>query len=81
MQAFSLENTRDYIEHRLKVAGCGHEIFTPTAVTLIYKYSSGSPRLINTICDNALLEGYLVKNTVIGDEIIRTVAVDLGLDD
>ncbi len=80
LQEFSAENTRDYIRHRLDVAGCSREIFSVSAINSIYKYSRGSPRLINTICDNALLEGYLFKKNVIDDSIIGAVALDLGLD-
>jgi general secretion pathway protein A len=80
LAAYSEENTRDYIKHRMEVAGCQHDIFTPEAITLIYKYSKGSPRLINTICDNALLEGFLFKETEIHEATVKTVAVDLGLD-
>ncbi len=80
LQAFSEENTREYIGHRLKIACCNDNIFTESAVKLISKYSTGSPRLINTICDNALLEGYLFKNPVIDDSIIKAVAMDLGLE-
>jgi general secretion pathway protein A len=81
LQAFTDENTGAYVHHRLQVAGCIREIFTDAAARLIYRYSKGSPRLINTICDNALLEGYLFKATVIDEPIIRTVAVDLGLEE
>jgi general secretion pathway protein A len=80
LQEFSEENTREYIGHRLKIVCCNDTIFTESAVKSIYKYSNGSPRLINTICDNALLEGFLFKNPVIDDSIIKAVAVDLGLE-
>jgi general secretion pathway protein A len=81
LQAYSEANTDEYIRHRLNVAGCGKEIFTAPAIKLICRCSKGSPRLINTICDNALLEGFLFKEPVIGEAIIRTVAVDLGLEE
>jgi type II secretory pathway predicted ATPase ExeA len=80
LTAYSEENTQDYIKHRLEVAGSELDIFTPEAINLIYKYSKGSPRLINTICDNALLEGFLFKESIIDDATIKTVAVDLGID-
>ena len=80
LTAYSEENTHDYIKHRLQVAGCESSIFSPAAIRLIYKYSKGSPRLINTICDNALLEGFLFKETVIEETTVKTVAVDLGLE-
>ena len=81
LQGFSEDNTRDYIKHRLRVAGCERDIFSDTAISRIYYYSQGSPRLINTICDNALLEGFLFKRAIIDDTVIRTVAVDLGIED
>ncbi|MEW6110183.1 MAG: AAA family ATPase [Nitrospirota bacterium] len=80
LTAYSEENTRDYMRHRLRIAGCNEDIFSDEAISNIYKYSSGIPRLINTICDNALLEGYLFKKSIIDEPIIRTVAIDLGLD-
>jgi type II secretory pathway predicted ATPase ExeA len=80
LNAYSEKDTKDYVLHRMNVAGCCTDIFTDKAVSMIFKYSRGIPRLINTVCDNALLEGFLQKNTVIDESIIRTVAVDLGLE-
>ncbi len=51
--------TGEYVIHRLGVAGCRNEqLFTPDAVERIYAASGGVPRLINQICDNALLTAY-----------------------
>ncbi len=80
LSAFSEGETRDYVIHRLKVAGSLTQLFTDEAISTIWKYSKGLPRLINTVCDNALLEGFLVKADNIDENIIRTVAVDLGLN-
>ena len=80
LRNFAEGDTRDYITHRLKVAGAQKQLFTEAAIKSISRYSSGLPRLINTICDNALLEGYLIKGDVIDYNIIRTVAIDLGLN-
>ena len=79
LKEFSGENTKDYIKHRLHVAGCERDIFSDEATDFIYRCTNGIPRLINTVCDNALLEGYLAKAGTIDGSIIRTVAVDLGL--
>ncbi len=79
LKSFNLENTVDYIKHRLHIAGENDGIFTEDALQLIFQYSKGIPRLINTLCDNAMLEGYLLKRDQIDSEIIDTVAVDLGL--
>lgn len=80
LKAFTDSDTYDYIVHRLRIAGATREIFTADAIKTIWKYSSGLPRLINTICDNALLEGFLLKSEQIDSNIIKTVAVDLGLN-
>jgi type II secretory pathway predicted ATPase ExeA len=80
LKEFSEKDTRDYIKHRLSVAGSTGEIFSEDAVRCIFEYTNGTPRLINTVCDNALLEGYLSKADIIESSIIRTVSVDLGLN-
>jgi type II secretory pathway predicted ATPase ExeA len=80
VKPFSEEDTRDYIRHRMRVAGCESEILTDRAMAEVYRYSAGVPRLINTICDNALLEGSLFKTKSIDEPVIRAVAIDLGLN-
>ncbi|KKK94780.1 hypothetical protein LCGC14_2679400 [marine sediment metagenome] len=80
LSAFNEGETRDYVFHRMKIAGSMTQLFTDDAVIELWKYSKGLPRLINTICDNALLEGFLVKAQAIDANIIKTVAVDLGLN-
>ena len=72
--------TQEYMKHRLKVAGAEEDIFTPDAIKAIHFYSKGVPRLINTVCDNALLEGFLVKNEMIDKDIIESVSITLGLN-
>jgi type II secretory pathway predicted ATPase ExeA/tetratricopeptide (TPR) repeat protein len=51
--------TRQYIKHRLKVAGTKTQLFDGKAIHEIYSFSGGCPRLINMICDRALLTGYV----------------------
>ncbi len=50
--------TREYIKHRLKIAGVTRDIFSKDAVREIHSFSAGYPRLVNIICDHALLTGY-----------------------
>lgn len=71
--------TRDYINHRLSIAGCEVPIFTHEAITAIHHFSRGIPRLINTICDNAIFEGALLKQNPVGREIIDQVSLSLDL--
>lgn len=79
LHALSQPATKAYIEHRLQIAGCSESLFSDEACQAIYKYSQGTPRLINTICDNALLEGFLVKARKIEAATIEDVVVGLGL--
>lgn len=58
IEALTKSETHQYINHRLKLAGAGNRIFEPEAVDMVYSVSAGCPRLINAICDNALLSGY-----------------------
>lgn len=80
LRPLSEDNAIDYVRHRLHVAGGEQTLFLDDALREIYRYSKGIPRLINTICDNALLEGYLFRAKNIDTSIIKTVAIDLGLN-
>jgi hypothetical protein len=71
--------TEAYITYRLGIAGAQRTIFKPETYPLICHYSKGIPRLINTICDNALLETYLRKQDRIEMGLIHEVAEDLKL--
>jgi len=50
--------TEQYVSHRLRVAGASGEIFTPPALAEVHRVSSGVPRVINVVCDRALLGAY-----------------------
>jgi general secretion pathway protein A len=72
------EETRDYIEQRLRTAGATRpNYFSPKAIDEIHRYSKGIPRLINVLCDNALLLGYAIDEKVIRKSMIREVIKDL----
>jgi type II secretory pathway predicted ATPase ExeA len=73
------QTTMNYISHRMKIAGAQREIFSEMSMEAIYEYAKGTPRLINTICDNALLESFLMKREKVDFEIIEHVCQDLGL--
>jgi type II secretory pathway predicted ATPase ExeA len=63
--------TEQYISHRLNVVHCKDEIFTPEAIQEIFLYSNGIPRLINIICDLALLMTYLEAGQVVQPQAVR----------
>lgn len=65
------EEMVEYIEHRLKIASTnGFDYFTPNAMDLIYRFSKGTPRLVNIICDSALLSGYVYEAKQIDEKIM-----------
>lgn len=73
IKALTLEDTGNYIHHRLKVAGCERRVFTPAAVKMVYKHSGGVPRLINIICHNALVLAYADQNEEIDQRAMDSV--------
>ncbi len=71
--------TNRYIDHRLAIAESkGLVSFTDAAVDLIYKYSSGIPRLVNVLCANALLLGFGAGKRKIDETLIGEVIADLS---
>ncbi len=70
---------RLYIKHRLKVAGATRDIFARDAIREIYKYSGGYPRLINIICDHAMLTGYSYDLKLIGKKVIKECERELQI--
>lgn len=79
LDSFTFESTQGYINHRLRLAGAKVQLFPDDTIKLIHHYSRGIPRLINTICDNSLFEGYLLKKRAIEPELVQAVSTDLGL--
>jgi len=74
------DEVSDYIQSRLKVAGASRlNLFTADAVAMIYRSSEGIPRLVNNICDNAMLTGHAMKAKTITPKIIAEVAEALDL--
>jgi general secretion pathway protein A len=68
----SRDDTGAYIAHRLMVAGSDSRVsFDAGAVREVYKYSRGTPRLINAVCDNALLAGYVTKTNIIDAACVK----------
>jgi general secretion pathway protein A len=81
LEALNLEETRKYVARRLQIAGAPAEskIFSDPAISAVFRHSRGIPRLINTICENALLSGYSKQAEVIAPDIIEGIANDLRL--
>ena len=86
LQPLSLDETREYIQHRLQVAGATRDdLFTADAVQGIYYYARGIPRLVNILCDRALLGAYADEKTQVDrglvDEVQRELEFPSGRPD
>jgi type II secretory pathway predicted ATPase ExeA len=82
LATLSETETRAYIEHRLEVAGGGdREIFAPDCFAEIYRYTGGVPRLINTLCDTALLAAYADDRNAVRRADILGAAAELRWPD
>jgi len=82
LSALNLQETIQYIFYRLRVAGGVDKVkFTRRAVNEIYDTSRGIPRLINILCDSALLTCFVRNVKVISQRIVEEIVHELGLDD
>jgi hypothetical protein len=80
LEPFTSDSTEAYIKHRLRLAGSARNPFMPDAVEVVHRRAGGTPRVINTICDNALFETFLSRATEIRGPLIEQIADNLGLD-
>jgi general secretion pathway protein A len=74
LEPLSREETKGYVRHRLRVAGAAGEIFTPSALTEIYRLARGIPRVINVTCDRALLGAYTQETPKATAALVRRAA-------
>lgn len=76
----TLEETRGYIEERLRIAGGDRRpLFAPDAVTTVHTYSRGIPRVINLLCEHALISAFVDQRQPIPVETIEEVAREFEL--
>jgi len=72
-----LNETAAYIQHRLEVAGCKRQLFTKRTLHLVHRLSGGVPRVINTICDRALLGAYAKQRDRVNKRLVRKAASEV----
>ena len=80
LEPLSEEATDAYVRHRLRMAGAPRVPFTPGAIAAIHALSRGTPRLINTLCDNALFEGFLARARDLDERLVERIGRELGLE-
>lgn len=78
LTALTPEDTQAYVLHRLEVAGShGRQIFTEDTYPVIFRYTGGVPRLINTICDTALMGAYALERRQVGVPELKAAIEEL----
>ena len=78
LTALSETDAIAYVRHRLRVAGAGdREIFEPETFPVIYRYTGGIPRLVNTLCDTALLAAFTQDRTTVSTDDVQAAVNEL----
>jgi general secretion pathway protein A len=77
LNPLSAEESAAYVKHRMRVAGATAEVFTPAALREIHRLSGGVPRIINVICDRALLGAFTQEDHRVGGALVRQAASEV----
>jgi len=79
---FNLEETKNYIAQRLRIAGSnGEPIFDGDATVAIFRYSLGIPRVINLLCEHCLVSAFVDQKRTVAADVVDAVARDFDLSD
>ena len=77
LEPLSRDETAQYIEHRMRVAGALGELFDAGAKREVFRLTDGVPRLINVICDRALLGAYSRELRRVNRRLVRRAAAEI----
>ena len=77
----TLLQTYGYIKERLRIAGTGAEIFQPPAIAAVHRHSCGIPRIINLLCEHALISAFVEHSKTVAEKIVEDVARDFDLQE
>ncbi len=78
LKGLNEQETVAYIKHRLSIAMAKRDIFSKPAVKLVFSYSRGIPRLINTIATNSMYAGCMMNKTIVDEEVVEEVYKEIG---
>lgn len=82
IRALDARETAEYVRERLLIAG--HEdgrVFTQTALRRVHRFAGGIPRVVNVLCDNALLTAFSRQSLLVSGAMVKDAAGDLGLEE
>lgn len=78
LKSLTQDEMVEYVAHRLKIAGAERtDLFTPETMSILYKYTGGVPRLINTLCDTALTVAYADNLPTVTLQVVREAIDEL----
>jgi type II secretory pathway predicted ATPase ExeA len=77
LASLSKRETREYIEHRLRVAGADRAIFSDDAFDVVFRYSGGVPRLTNILCDTAMLCAFAEERDTVDAALVKAAVDEL----
>jgi general secretion pathway protein A len=77
LDPLSAEESSGYVKHRMRIAGATAEVFTPSALREIHRLSGGIPRVINVVCDRALLGAFTQEDHRAGAALVRQAASEV----
>lgn len=76
LEALDLKETREYIQYRLVVAGGSKNLFLPDAIIAVYQHAAGVPRLINSLCDTALVYTFAEGRSRVTGKIVHELVAE-----
>jgi general secretion pathway protein A len=77
LDSLNAAETAAYVRHRLRVAGCTQAIFSARALREVHRLARGTPRIVNVICDRALLGAFTLEERTVTPEIVRRAAAEV----
>ena len=76
----TLLETHGYVKERLRIAGnAGGEIFSPAAIEVVHRHAGGIPRIINLLCEHALISAFVEHSKTVSEKMVEEVAGDFDL--
>jgi len=77
LKSIEKQDITEYVTTRLKVAGCTRPLFTKQALSKVFSLTKGIPRLINVLCDNALLVAYSKNSDIVDAKIVKLASKEI----
>lgn len=74
LMPLTMAEVRLYVQHRLQVAGCQRPVFNEAALRALFRYSGGIPRLVNLLCDRAMLGAYSQQRALVDAQLVTLAA-------